>query len=664
MHDPFRNDHYLDLDFDTSAEESESWQAALGRNSTDEAPVANERTSSTRLRLFYFGLVAVLLLLLTRLLWLQVVNSDQNKALAEGNRIRETDVRAPRGVIYDAKHGILARNVANFEVTVVPSELPRKEADREAVYQQLSDILGRPAAEIKQLSEDKGLRYSQPVLVADKLDRERSLLVRLKGAGLAGVRTEDNPQRQYERASQYAHLLGYTGKVSEDDLKLNDSFQADDYVGKGGLEKVYEQELRGAPGKQRVEVNSGGQSIKELQATEPQRGQNMILGIDPDLQAVMSTAVENGIKSSKRAATGGSAIALNPKNGEILGMVSAPSFDNNLFVNGIKDATYRQLADNDRKPLFNRPVSGEYPPGSTFKIVTATGALAENVIQPQAFVSSPPELNIDGYRFPDWKPGGHGSVDAAKALAVSSDVYFYKVSGGYQKQPGLGEDKLADYMRKFNIGAESGIDLPEERTGLVPTPDYKQETTGEPWYIGNTYQMGIGQGFVLTTPLQVANYTAAIAGGGTAYKPHLVKAVENPDNPAEVTPVKPEPLVNLGVDTAVIKTVQEGMRQAVATPSGTAKELASLRVEVCGKTGSAEFANETNAHAWFTAYAPCNDPQIVVTVMIEGGGEGADVAVPAAKSILEQFFGVTAAKSAKATQAEQAATAARAGRTD
>ncbi len=637
MPDPFRNDHFLELDYDTSAEESESWQAALGQNA-DEGTTASERTSVSRLKLFYVGLVAILLLLFGRLLWLQVVNSEHNKALAEGNRVRETEIRAPRGVVYDAKRGILARNVANFEVTVVPSELPRKEPDRQAIYQRLSEILAKPAAEVKAAAEAKGLRSGQPVLVAEKLDRERSLLLRLKGSDLAGVHTEDNPQRQYDRASQFAHVLGYTGRISEDELKLNPDFSASDYVGKGGLEKVYEKELRGTAGKQRVEVNSSGQSVKELQSTEPQRGQNLVLGIDPDLQATMATAVEKGVTSSKRKATGGSAIALNPKNGEILGMVSAPSFDNNLFVGGIEESRYRALADNARKPLFNRPVSGEYPPGSTFKIVTATGALAENVVQPTTSLSSPPELNIDGYRFPDWKAGGHGSADAARALAVSSDVYFYKVAGGYEKQTGLGEGKLADYMRKFNIGKSSGIDLPEERTGLVPTPEYKQRTAGEPWYIGNTYQMGIGQGFVLTTPMQVLNYTAAIAGNGTAFKPHLVKAVENPDNPADVKAVKPEPLVNLGVDSEVLKTVQQGMRRAVADSDGTARELASLPVEVCGKTGSAEFANETNAHAWFTAYAPCNDPQIALTVMIEGGGEGADVAVPAAKSILEQFF--------------------------
>lgn len=638
--DPFGSDDYLGLDFDTSYEDSEAWSGAL---KTDEAPerlAAETPGNRYRLRVFYFLAAGVFLLLLGRLLILQILNWDQNKALAEGNRIRQTEVRAPRGVIYDAKHQLVARNVPNVEVAVTPVELPRKAEDRTAVYQTLSDVLKKPVPEIQQTAEAKGLRYGQQVVIADKLDRDTSMLARVRSVGLAGVRVSENPQRQYERTDEFSHLIGYTGRVSEEDLKVDQGLQGTDYVGKTGLERVYESELRGTPGQQRVEVDANGEAIKELAATEPQRGQNLILGIDPDLQATMYKAVDNGIKSSRRQATGGSAIALNPKTGEVLGMVSAPGFDNNLFVNGIAQDKYQQLSTDERKPLFNRPVSGEYPPGSTFKLITAAGALAEGVVTPTTSVASPAFIEVGGSKFVDWKEDGHGSVTPARALAVSSDVFFYNVSGGYKNQRGIGEEKLADYMRQFGLGKQTGIDLPEERTGLVPTPKYKEDTFGEQWFIGNTYQMGIGQGFVLTTPLQVAQYTAAVANGGVAYKPHVVKAFENPDNPQEVRPVTPEQAINLKVDKGVIQTVQEGMRQAVAT--GTARELATVPVEICGKTGSAEFANETNSHAWFTAYAPCDDPQIVLTVMIEGGGEGSDVAVPAAKTILSQFFKVQA----------------------
>jgi penicillin-binding protein 2 len=645
--DPFGSDSYLDLDFDTSYEDSESWQGAL---KTEEDPdrLVHERTGSrSRVRFFYGAAAAVFCLLLGRLMILQIVNWDQNKALAEGNRIRETDIRAPRGVIYDAKHQIIARNIPNVEVAVTPVELPRKPEDRQATYQVLADILKKSVPEVQQAAEAKGTRYGQQVVIADKLDRDTSMLAKVKTVGLSGVTVSENPQRQYDRTEEYAHLVGYTGRVSDEDLKRNDQLQSSDYVGKTGLERVYEDELRGTSGKRRVEVNAQGEAIKELASTEPVSGKNVILGIDPDLQTTMYKAVENGIKSSRHKATGGSAIALNPKTGEVLGMVSAPSFDNNLFVNGIASDKYNELSTDERKPLFNRPVSGEYPPGSTFKLITATGALAEGVVNPNTTVASPPFIEVGGSKFVDWKESGHGSVNAAKALAVSSDVFFYTVGGGFKNQKGIGEDKLAEYMRQYGLGKQTGIDLPEERTGLVPSPQYKEETFNEPWYIGNTYQMAIGQGYVLATPLQVADYTAAVANGGVAYKPHLVKAFENPENPADVTTVKPEPVINLKVDKEVIQTVQEGMRQAVQ--SGTAQELNSLPVDICGKTGSAEFANETNAHAWFTAYAPCNDPQIVVTVMIEGGGEGADVAVPAAKTILTQFFHLTDGKYKPAT---------------
>nr|MDP9212198.1 penicillin-binding protein 2 [bacterium] len=485
------------------------------------------------------------------------------------------------------------------------------------------------------------LQHGQAVLIADGLDRESSVLLRMRAQDLAGVTVQNNPRREYADPELYAHLLGYVGKVSAEDLEENPELRQNDYVGKTGLERVYQDKLAGTPGQRRLEVNAQGEILKELQSTEPKPGQSAQLGIDPKLQKAMHDAVENGISSSRRQATGGSAVALDPKTGTILGMVSLPSFDNNDFVGGIGEEKYRELAEDPTKPLFNRPVSGEYPPGSTFKIVTATGALAEGVVGPNDYLSSPPALEIEGYEFPDWKEDGHGSVNAVRALAVSSDVYFYKVSGGHDDIEGLGEDKLGDYMRQFGIGTPTGIDLPDEQDGLVPSQSYKKATFGEDWFIGNTYHMGIGQGFILTTPLQVATYTSAIAGNGIAYKPHLVKAYVNSENKKEKTPFKSEPLVNLKVDRAVIETVQQGMREVVE--NGTGQELNTLPVDICGKTGSAEFANETSAHAWFTAYAPCDDPRIVLTVMIEGGGEGSDVAVPAAKRIFESYFDVRAA---------------------
>lgn len=640
MHkDPFESNQPLDLDVDTTGADAEAWQGAL-KNDEEPERIVNEHKVTGRMRFFYAAVAMVFIVLLGRLSILQIVNWNQNKALAEGNRIRETDVRAPRGVIYDAKHGLIARNVPNTEVSIIPIELPRKADDRQTIYQKLSGLLKKPAADIKQVAESKGTRYGQQIVIADKLNRDDAMLLRVQGSDLAGVHIEDNPQRQYENTDQYAHVIGYTGRVSEDDLKRNRNFEPSDFVGKTGLERVYEDQLRGTAGKQRVEVNASGESIKELASTEPQSGKNLVLGIDPDLQKTMYAAVDDGIHSSAHKATGGSAIALNPKTGEILSMVSLPSFDNNEFVNGIDQAKYSELANDPKKPLFNRPVSGEYPPGSTFKLVTATGALAEGVIDPGTYISSPGSIEVAGSKFVDWNPGGHGSVNVVGAIAQSSDVFFYKVSGGFGNQKGLGENKLGDYMRQYALGKQSGVDLPEEHTGLVPSDKYKQETFNEQWFIGDTYHMGIGQGFVLATPIQVADYTAAVANNGVAYKPHLVKAFENPDNPNDVQTVKSEPLINLSVDRNVIEQVQAGMKQAVE--SGTSIELKDLPFKVCGKTGSAEFANETSSHAWFTAYAPCDDPQIVITVLIEGGGEGADVALPAAKKGFEEFFHVAA----------------------
>jgi penicillin-binding protein 2 len=640
MKDPFGTDKFLNLDFDTSYGEAETWQGALKND--DGADLARERGGdSARKRFFMIAIALLFCILIGRLAVLQIFGAAENAALAEGNRVRSIEIAAPRGVIYDAAGGIIARNTPNFEVRAVPAELPHLRKDRDHVYETLSDPLGKSPDEIRTRAESKGLTYGQSVLIADGLPRDNSVLLRLRANDLPGIVIQNNPRRRYADTDLYAHLLGYVGKVSAEDLERDQTLRQNDYAGKTGLERVYQHQLAGIPGERRLEVDAQGETIKELQSTEPRPGRSVQLGIDPKLQKVMYDAVNNGIRSARTGrATGGSAVALDPKTGTVLGMVSLPSFDNNDFVDGVSEAKYKELSNDKDKPLFNRPVSGEYPPGSTFKLITATGALAEGVVGPNDYVASPPSIEVSGSKFVDWDEHGHGSVNAAGALQVSSDVFFYKVSGGYGDQKGLGVDKLGDYMRQFGLGNPTGIDLPDEQDGLVPSPSYKKSTFGEDWFIGNTYQMGIGQGFVLATPLQVATYTATIANNGIAYKPHVAKAFVDSTDKTKKTPITSEPLVNLKVDRSVIETVQQGMRQAVE--SGTAIELKDLPVDICGKTGSAEFANETNAHAWFTAYAPCDDPKIVLTVMIEGGGEGADVAVPAARRIFESYFNVRA----------------------
>ncbi|MDP4000120.1 MAG: penicillin-binding transpeptidase domain-containing protein, partial [bacterium] len=479
MKDPFGTDKFLNLDFDTSYGEAEQWQGAL-KNEEGTDTVARERSGdSARTRFFVIAIALLFVILTIRLMMLQIVGAAENAALAEGNRVRAIEIAAPRGVIYDAKGGIIARNTPNFEVRIVPVELPRKQAARAHVYSTLSEPLGKPAKDIRKRAEEKGLEYGQPVLIADGLPRERSILLRIRATDLPGVVIQNNPRRTYANTDLYAHLLGYVGKVSAEDLVEDDTLRRNDYVGKTGLEHIYQRELSGEPGERRLEVNAQGEVLKELQSNQPRPGQSVQLGIDPKLQKVMYDAVDNGMKSAKRGqASGGSAIALDPRTGLVLGMVSLPSFDNNDFVDGVSQAKYKELSKDEEKPLFNRPVSGEYPPGSTFKIVTATGALAEGVVSPGDYVASPPFIDVGGSKFVDWKEDGHGTVNAVRALAVSSDVFFYKVSGGYDDQDGIGEDKLGDYMRQFGIGTPTGIDLPDEQDGLVPSPAYKQSTFG------------------------------------------------------------------------------------------------------------------------------------------------------------------------------------------
>jgi penicillin-binding protein 2 len=586
--------------------------------------------------------------LVSGLYYLQILNGEHNFSLAEGNRIRTTTIRAKRGIIYDRNKNQLTKNVPNFEISVTPGDLPKEEEKREKFYNNLAEVLKMNPQEIKTLVEEKKDSF-ESVVVKKDVDRETKIVFELKQEEFPQAILSENPSREYAEGSVYSHIIGYVGRIDEKELeeKKNSpegseiNYAVNDYIGKTGLENYYEQVLHGKNGRERVEVDAQGKVVKVLASEESQSGENLISTLDIDLQKEVAKHLQEGIRNVR--STCGAAVALNPQTGEVLAMVSIPGFDNNLFASGISPQEYQNLLSDPLKPLFNRTISGTYPAGSTIKPVTACAGLQEGIISGGSYIYCPGVIKVPNkynpeiiYEFPCWNLKGHGSVAVIDAIAQSCDVFFYIVGGGFEGRVGLGLEKLKHYMNLFGLGEKTGIDLPNEDTGLVPSEQWKLKAKGETWYQGDTYHLSIGQGDLLTTPLQVANFTAAVSNGGKLYKPQVVRQIIDGDGKT-VRDFNPEVIRENFISQNNINLVRQGMRKAVT--SGTASNLNPLPVPAAGKTGTAEYGPQgEKKHAWFTCFAPYDNPQIALVVLIEGGGEGNEVAVPVAKKILQYYF--------------------------
>lgn len=611
-----------------------------------DAEVAPAEAETNRKPLLALGLLlaAVMVVLSGRLFTLQIVQGARNLGLAEGNRIRHKYTRAPRGVIYDRSQNVLARNQASYDVTVVPQGLPKNEAERAELYARLSGIIGVPPEQIKEKAESKGLNLPQPQLVAANLDRDRALSLDQAAADLPGFALDVNPIRDYPASSSLSHLLGYTGRVSQPELEANRAYLPTDYIGKLGIEKQYEPLLKGQNGSEQTEVDATGRPVKVLASRPSRSGSSLVLTIDLPLQNKLTEAIQAQLNAS--GSTRGSGVALNPKTGEILASVSLPGYDNNLFSRGISPADYSKLSGNPAQPLFNKAISGAYPTGSIIKPLVAAAALQERVVSPSTTVNDTGALEVPHrydpnikYTFRSYDAGGLGVVNLTRALALSSNVYFYTVGGGFGPIGGLGVEKLAAYYQRFGLGQATGVDLPEETKGRVPTPDWKQRVKKEAWFTGDTYNMAVGQGDTLASPLQMAVATATVANGGTVYKPYLVKAVTD-ETEKVVKETKPEAVRKGFISPANINVVRDAMRQVVTSGTACCLIEQQVKVKVAAKTGTAETDPEgkRKPHAWFTAFAPYEDPQIVMVVLIENSGEGSQFAAPAVRETLAWHF--------------------------
>lgn len=585
-----------------------------------------ETPISPRVILAIFSLIAAAFFILFLVLaHLQIVRNEFYLTKAEKNKTRAISLPSLRGIIYDRNRHQLVSNAAKFDLMVVPKELPN-DVSLEKKVRKLASILRVGEDELRQsilkIKESGGI---MPVVLRDSIDLDSVIAIEGNLEGFPGFEVEKKMVRIYSFGASLAHLLGYLGRA--------------DFLGKDGLELFYDEELKGESGKISFEVDAR-QNIKQEVFQKPRPGKNLILSIDKDLTLASVKALKNIIYPL--GLNKGAVVVENPKTGEILTLVSLPDFDTNQFSKSLTQGEYDRIFNDPSSPMFNRAISGAYPIGSTIKPLIAVAALQEKIISPDRQVRAPAQIEIPNPYFPhrpsifkDWRD--HGWVAMRDAIAWSSNVYFYTIGGGRDDIKGLGIENIKKYANLFGLGVKTGIDLPAEASGFFPDPAWKKRTnrTDRIWRIGDTYNVSIGQGEVLATPLQVTNYISAIVNGGSLLKPRVVNAIV--DEHGSVIEEKKTEILRSGLASEEnLKIVKEGMRQAVT--SGSASALNYLPYKVAGKTGTAQYNNNTRSHAWFVGFAPYDDPEIVVTVLVEDGGEGGRVAVPVAQEIFNWYY--------------------------
>lgn len=583
------------------------------------------------LAVVWYLFFVVLLFLFGRVFYLDIFKGEYYSLVSIENRIRKITIKAPRGNVLDKFGNILARNSPSIDVVVVPSYLPKSDQEKKILSEKVADILNINSGNVEIIMLSQNEKSTDSILLKENITQDQALILAEKINDLPGIALEKTAIRNYTDSVIFSHVVGYDGKITKEELDKNSGYFMTDYIGKTGLEKKYEQQLKGVHGAQQVEVDARGEIKKNLGIIKPEAGDDLILNIDQELQKKIYDSLSMVLEKTETKTA--AAVAIDPSTGGILAMVSFPSFDNNLFANGISSEEYKKLISDKNIPLLNRATSGEYPPGSTIKPAVAAAALSEGTISPTTIISGMGgSINIGSFRFGDWKV--HGPSDVRTAIAESNDVFFYTIGGGYGNTSGLGMNRMKKYEDLFGFGEKTNIDLPEESKGLIPSEEWKLNKVGEKWYIGDSYHCAIGQGFVLATPLQIANFTATLANGGTLYSPKIVNRIRK--NNGTETFVQPEIIRKDFISKDIMQILREGMRQVIT--DGTAQSLKDLPVAVAGKTGTAEFGSQDKTHAWFISFAPYDNPKIAMVVLVEGGGEGHSSAVPVTKEVYDWYF--------------------------
>jgi len=695
------------------------------------------RIPAIRIRMTYIIIIVILLVFIGRLFSLQIIQGEAYREIADENRFDEVSLPAQRGVIYDRNDFQLVRNIPEYRIMVTPALLPDSNAEQELIYKRISDLTGVPLDQdgppaapcvpgrgvLQLVEEGRTNRPFDAWPIACDVDETVARVLREEQIDLPGVSVIAVPVRDYTTGELTAATIGYLGPIPAglaDYYEEQGFLKERDKIGYAGIEVgffgMYQEILAGQNGLKLVERDVAGQYLRDVGTfTQPIPGNNMRLTIDTRLQAAAETALRNRMDFINRYAGEertplGVVIAMNPQTGEILAMVSLPTYENNRFARFIPQDYYQQLEDDTRgSPLTNHAIASEFPPGSTFKMVTAIGALNEEVITPSRTLFDPGKITIENKYFPQdpgkakdfvcWKTEGHGDVDFVHGIAWSCNVYFYKIGGGYPgeiEDGGLGVTGINIYAPALGYGAPLGIDLPGEEDGLIPDEDWKRINLGENWSTGDTYNTVVGQGFVAATPLQVLTSIATLANGGRVMWPHVVDEILDGEGniiqsyepcvlwdigdgvltPLEELgancPTMPTELRELVqnsrsespdvlVDPAVIEFAQTGMLMVVTDPDGTANGYADLdTISSAGKTGTGEFCDkvvyqqglckpgEWPTHSWYVAYAPFENPEIAVVAFVYYGGEGAVTSGPIVRQVLEAYFEIKSIDAARA----------------
>jgi len=596
----------------------------------DELTQLKKRTDAATLIIIFF--IAVII---TRLWFLQIHNGSAYSAKADNNRVRMLDVIAPRGNIMDSEGRTIITNRPSFNIVWVKEDSP----DPDEIIKKLSLILDEEIADLlKKVREATDNPRHIPILLKEDIDWKTLVYIENNHYDLPGVRIEVLPRRNYLFEDFGSHMIGYTGEISQEELDESKAeiYQGGDQIGKRGFEKFYEEELRGEKGTLYMEVDAHGFEQRQLKGKEPLPGNDLQLTIDLDLQLEAENAL---------AGKAGAVIAMDVNSGRILAFASAPPVHLEDFVGGISTSNWQALLNDIKRPLVHKTIQGQYPPGSTYKVVTALAGLSKGVIDANTVFYCSGSMVFGNRRYGCWKEGGHGPVSLHRALAESCDVYFYQV--GLR----VGVDALAEYANRMGLGHKTGIDFEYEKSGLIPTANWKKLAKGERWQEGETLSISIGQGFNLVTPLQVCQMTSALANGGTLYKPFLVEKILDPEGQV-VKDFAPTVEVELAGMDKYLELIRDGLVGAVNDRHGTGKEARLKGITVAGKTGTAQVVTmekfkevseedveyKHRDHAWFTSFAPAENPEIAVTVLVEHGGHGGSAAAPVAKKVLAKYF--------------------------
>ena len=579
--------------------------------------------------------LSAFVVLLIRLIYLQVVMGEEYRRLSLNNSIRLQSIDPPRGRLYDRYSNLMVDNRPSFDVQITLKDT----GSLNQTLENLSPLLQTPAEKLlAKIKQTQGASAYKPLLLKQDVGRDTLAAIEVKKIDLPGVSVNVNLRRQYIYGRNAAHLIGYLSEISPEELKSGaypDS-RSGDLIGKFGAEKVYENFLRGKRGGRQVEVNANGLVVKILKTVDAEPGLNVYLTIDQRLQHRTEELLDGIV---------GAAVAVEPQTGQILAMASSPSFDQNSFVGGITHEQWYSLISNPFKPMSNRAIQGEYPPGSTYKIVTALAGLEEGVINEQTTLFCPGYYRLGNRVYRCWKKEGHGKVDIIKALEESCDVFFYQVG---QR---LGVDRLAWYAKGFGLGAPTGILLDHEAEGLIPTAAWKQKRIGVPWQDGETLSIAIGQGFDLATPIQMAVLAAALANGGNRYQPAILDSIQSADGQI-LQKNEPKLIGRLPVSQSTLDIVRRGLWKVVNGENGTARGSRLVDIDMSGKTGTSQVISRREdetlpeedmpahlrAHAWFVAYAPSSEPQIAVAVVIEHGEHGSGTAAPIAREMIKTYL--------------------------